>query len=70
VRVGGMWIGVVPVLAIVFSLAMMGPVLTDIVGKAIQGEWVPGTILLTYLAIGALLYWRYGRRHSHLRHAG
>ncbi|HEU4959328.1 MAG TPA: amino acid permease [Sphingomonas sp.] len=69
VWVGRMWIGVVPVLAILFCLTMMGPVLTDIVGKAIHGEWIPATILFSYIAIGGLIYWRYGRRHSRLRFA-
>ncbi|MGN6268896.1 MAG: amino acid permease [Sphingomonas sp.] len=69
VRVGRLWIGVVPVLAILFCLTMMGPVLTDIVGKAIHGEWIPATILFSYILVGALLYWRYGHRHSRLRFA-
>jgi len=69
VWIGRAWIGVVPVLAILFCLTMMGPVLTDIVGKAIHGEWIPAAILFSYIAIGGLIYWRYGRRHSRLRFA-
>ncbi|MGN6817173.1 MAG: amino acid permease [Sphingomonas sp.] len=69
VWIGRRWIGVVPVLAILLCLTMMGPVLTDIVGKAIAGEWLPGTILLAYILLGATIYWRYGRKHSRLRAA-
>ena len=69
VRVGKAWIGVVPTLAILLCLTMMAPVLIDIVQKAIQGEWLPGTILLAYIVLGALIYARYGRHHSRLRHA-
>jgi APA family basic amino acid/polyamine antiporter len=65
--IGRRWIGVVPVLAILLCLTMMGPVLIDIVGKAVAGEWLPGTILLVYILLGALIYWRYGRKHSRLR---
>jgi len=66
-KVGRLWLGVVPVLAILFCLTMMGPVLTDIIGKAIHGEWIPATILFGYIAVGALIYLRYGRHHSRLR---
>lgn len=69
VWIGRAWIGVVPVLAILFCLTMMGPVLIDITGKAFGGEWLPAAILLGYIAIGALIYARYGRRHSKLRAA-
>ncbi|QNA86288.1 amino acid permease [Sphingomonas sp. So64.6b] len=67
IRVRGVWIGVVPVLAILFCLVMMGPVLADIIGKAIGGEWIPATILLVYLSVGGLIYLGYGRHHSKVR---
>ena len=70
VRIGNAWIGVTPVLAILLCLTMMGPVLTDIVAKALAGEWLPGTILLVYILLGATIYLRYGRHHSRLRQAG
>ncbi len=69
VRIGGTWIGTVPVLAIVFCLAMMAPVLLDIGGRAIAGDRIPATILALYLAAGAIIYAGYGRRYSHLRRA-
>jgi APA family basic amino acid/polyamine antiporter len=67
VRVRGIWIGTVPVLAILSSLTMMAPVLTDIISKALDGEWIPSTILLVYLALGGIIYWNYGHRNSRMR---
>jgi APA family basic amino acid/polyamine antiporter len=49
IRIGGAWIGVVPVLAIVFC--------------------IPAFLLGGYCALGALVYFGYGRRHSKLRGA-
>jgi len=69
VWIRGVWIGVVPVLAIILCLTMMGPVLTDIVAKAIHGEWIPSGILLVYIAIGAVIYRSYGHRNSRARNA-
>jgi APA family basic amino acid/polyamine antiporter len=67
VTVRGTWIGTVPALGLAFCLMMMAPVLLDIGGKAVNGEWLPAAILLTYIAIGVLIYARYGYRHSRLR---
>ncbi|GAA4773009.1 amino acid permease [Stakelama sediminis] len=64
--VRGVWIGTVPVLALLFCLTMMGPVLIDIAGKAIGGDWIPAAILGGYILCGALLYAGYGYRHSRL----
>ncbi|MBB6123729.1 amino acid permease [Sphingobium subterraneum] len=65
--VRGIWIGTVPVLAILLCLTMMGPVLADIFSKAIHGEWIPMAILLIYIVIGILIYALYGSRHSRAR---
>jgi APA family basic amino acid/polyamine antiporter len=62
----GVWVGTVPVLAILFCATMMGPVLMDIVGKAVAGEWIPAAILGGYVLCGILLYAAYGYRHSRL----
>jgi APA family basic amino acid/polyamine antiporter len=70
VWIAGRWIGTVPALALLFCLTMMGPVLLDIAGKAIEGEWLPAAILVGYIVLGVILYWRYGYRHSKLRLAG
>jgi APA family basic amino acid/polyamine antiporter len=62
--VKGFWIGVLPTLALLFCLLMMGPVLLDILGKAIDGEWIPMAILVGYILLGAVIYMGFGRRHS------
>jgi basic amino acid/polyamine antiporter, APA family len=67
VTIRGTWIGTVPALGLIFCLTMMAPVLLDIGGKAVHGEWLPATILSVYIAIGALIYARYGYHHSRLR---
>jgi hypothetical protein len=36
----------------------------------IEGEWIPGAILITYLVIGVAIYLGYGRHHSRVRQAG
>lgn len=69
VWIGGVWIGVVPVLALVLCLSMVGPVLVDIVLKAIAGDRIPAIILGIYVVIGVVLYRSYGWRNSRLGHA-
>lgn len=65
--VGGVWIGTVPVLALILCLAMMAPVLADLALRAIGGDWIPATLLAVYIGTGILLYLRYGYRHSAVR---
>jgi APA family basic amino acid/polyamine antiporter len=65
--VKGVWIGFVPVLALLFCLLMMGPVLLDIASKALHGEWIPSAILLGYIAVGIWIYLGFGARHSRAR---
>jgi APA family basic amino acid/polyamine antiporter len=57
---------VLPVLGIIFSLVMVWPLISDIVGKALTGDPIPAILLSTYLAIGAVIYIGYGLRHSRL----
>jgi APA family basic amino acid/polyamine antiporter len=66
VTIGGVWYGTVPVLALAFCVLMMGPVLLDIAGKAIAGEWIPAAILGGYILCGVALYAGYGYRRSRL----
>jgi APA family basic amino acid/polyamine antiporter len=72
----------VPILGIVFCVVfMMGPILLDMVSKAIGVDFLgalvgaPGdvgrdpvalSLLVTYIVLGALIYIGYGYRHSHL----
>jgi APA family basic amino acid/polyamine antiporter len=66
VWVRGLWIGVVPALAFLMCILMIGPVVIDIIQKAFAGEWVPATILGIYLCIGIAFYLLYGARNSRL----
>ena len=67
VTLGGIWFGVVPVLALLASLLMMAPVLIDLAIKARHGDWMSPAILALYGLGGAALYLGYSRRHSGLR---
>lgn len=68
-RVNGLWIGFVPAVGIVFCILMVAPLLLDIVEKAGRGDAIPAMLLGGYCALGALIYWRYGLRHSKLAQA-
>jgi APA family basic amino acid/polyamine antiporter len=67
VWIRGVWIGTVPVLALLSCALMAGPVLIDIVGKAAAGEWIPAIILIVYIASGAAIYVLYGVRNARIR---
>jgi APA family basic amino acid/polyamine antiporter len=69
VRFGGVWIGVIPVLALAACLAMSAPVAIDITLKCLRGNWVPAAIVGAYLLLGVAVYALYGARHSKLRQA-
>jgi APA family basic amino acid/polyamine antiporter len=68
-RIGGIWFGLVPVLAIVMSFAMTLPVALDIVQQAQRGDWLPVVILGFYAVLGALLYRFYGSARAMQRGA-
>ena len=61
-HVKGLWLGVVPVAAVVLSVVMVAPVLIDIVGRALRGDVLPAAMLSAYLCLGGLVYLCYGRR--------
>ncbi|MFT4198577.1 MAG: amino acid permease [Pseudoxanthomonas sp.] len=69
VRIGDWWLGAVPVLAVLASLAMVLPVALDIAGQARRGDWLPAGLLLGYGALGAGLYHLYGHRRVRARAA-
>lgn len=69
VTVRGVWIGIVPALALVFCAGMALPVIIDIVTRALRGDALPALILVFYLAAGVLLYRYYGLKHSRLARA-
>ena len=60
------WIGPVPVLGIFFALIMTGPLVEDIIVKALTGDPIPAILLSSYLGLGALIYIGYGYRNSRL----
>jgi APA family basic amino acid/polyamine antiporter len=66
VRIGRAWIGVVPVLSILLTLVMVGPVLGDLIYKASRGDWIPAAILVCYIVTGGFFYALYGVRRSRL----
>lgn len=66
VRIGGFWIGTVPVLGIVLSLCMVFPLLLDIGYKFSHGNPVPVVIIGVYFLIGAVVYLAYSGRNSKL----
>lgn len=65
-RVNGVWIGFVPALGILFCILMVTPLLLDIAEKALRGDAIPAMLLGGYCVLGAVIYWRYGLRHSKL----
>lgn len=69
VRIAGVWIGVIPALALLACLSMSAPVLIDIVGQFARGDRAPLLIVGGYLLLGAVVYAAYGHRRSRLRAA-
>lgn len=63
----GVWIGVVPVLALGACVMMAAPVFIDIVGRAARGDWTPALILIVYIATGAAIYVGYGHANARIR---
>lgn len=67
VRIRGVWIGIVPVAAIVTSFTMTLPVALDILGQARRGDWLSMGLLGLYALAGFLLYRLYGRPRARAR---
>jgi APA family basic amino acid/polyamine antiporter len=63
-RVGGVWIGWVPVAAIVLCIVMIAPIVLDFIAQARRGDTLPSIILCGYLALGAAIYALYGFRRT------
>ncbi|MEO9080051.1 MAG: amino acid permease [Rhodanobacter sp.] len=63
-KIGNVWIGYIPVAAIVMCLAMVVPVTIDITAQARRGEIVPAAFLVGYALLGAAIYVGYGLRHT------
>jgi APA family basic amino acid/polyamine antiporter len=67
VWIRGVWIGYVPAGAILLCIAMIVPVVIDIVTQALRGDVIPASIIGIYLVAGVLIYVLYGARHSTLQ---
>lgn len=67
--VRGLWLGVVPVLAVACSVTMVLPVALDILGQLRRGDWLPAALLGGYCALGTALYFGYGRARALARAA-
>ncbi len=63
-RIGGVWIGYVPLLAILLCFGMVVPVGIDIVAQALRGDIWPATFIGVYILTGASIYLFYGRHKS------
>ncbi|MBA3811126.1 MAG: amino acid permease [Caulobacteraceae bacterium] len=63
-RAPGGW--VTPVLGIIGSMVMATPLIADLIMKAGHGDPIPAVILISYIAVGAVIYLAYGLSHSRL----
>ncbi|MGH8122255.1 MAG: amino acid permease [Rudaea sp.] len=63
-HVGKVWIGYIPVAAIVMCIVMILPVGLDIIAQARRGDTLPASILGGYAILGAAIYILYGMRRS------
>jgi len=63
---GRYWLGVVPMLGILFAAIMAVPLIEDIIRKAISDDPIPAFILGGYLILGAAIYLLYGLPNSRL----
>ena len=66
-HIGRIWIGYIPTAAIVLCIAMILPVVLDIVAMARRGNLLPAVILGSYACLGALVYVFYGMNHAQRR---
>jgi APA family basic amino acid/polyamine antiporter len=63
-RIRGVWIGVIPLAAMLICWALMVPTILDISHKASTGDAFPAIFMGSYFAAGAVIYCLYGRRRS------
>jgi APA family basic amino acid/polyamine antiporter len=66
-HIGGAWIGFVPLLGMLFSAALVVPLVLDVGEKALSGNILPASLFGGYAVIGAAIYILYGRHHSKIR---
>jgi APA family basic amino acid/polyamine antiporter len=68
-RIGGVWIGWVPLGGILLCLGMATPVAIDVIGQALRGQVLPLSILAGYGTVCAVIYFTYALRNSTLQRA-
>ncbi|MCX5615870.1 amino acid permease [Bombella sp. TMW 2.2559] len=66
IRIQGLWVGITPVLGIIFCLIMILPLLFNMIHALLGGNPVPVILLVTYFVIGALTYRFYGYHNSRM----
>lgn len=64
VRIRGWWIGVTPLLGILFCLIMIVPLFADMARALIHGNPVPALLLLAYAGLGFATYRFYSQHNS------
>ena len=60
------WIGTAPMLGVLMAAIMAGPLIEDIIQKAMADDPIPAIILSSYLVLGAAIYLLYGLPNSRL----
>ncbi len=60
------WLGTTPMMGILFAAIMAGPLIEDIIQKAMADDPIPAIILGSYLVLGAAIYLIYGVPNSRL----
>lgn len=65
-RIGRLWLGLTPLLGILFAGVMMLPLLVELISGILSGNWLPAILLGLYFASGAVIYRFYGLSHSEL----
>ncbi len=66
IRIRGFWIGIAPLLGILFCFVMAAPLFIDVLRDLFSGNPTPAVLLLSYFMLGAAIYRFYGRAHSRL----
>lgn len=64
VRIRGLWLGVTPVLGILFCLMMTLPLVINMARTVLSGNPVPLILLVAYISLGTGTYYFYGRKNS------
>ncbi|EUK19309.1 APC family permease [Commensalibacter papalotli (ex Servin-Garciduenas et al. 2014)] len=63
-KIKGVWIGYIPLLGIICCMAMIVPLLFDMVASIFYHNPIPIILLIIYALVGFFGYYCYGRKHS------